>query len=124
MPVMERIKARRDFLRAARGTTIATKGMVLQVCRRGDALPPRAGFTVSRKVGNAVTRNRCRRRLKEAVRLASPDHFRAGCDYVFIGRKREHERGFAALQSDIIFAVDSFNRTDRRKKADPSHATR
>ena len=61
------------------------------------AMPPRFGFTATKKLGNAVTRNRIRRRLKEAVRLVAPGAARAGCDYVLIAREAAATRPFAAL---------------------------
>ena len=65
-----RLQRRAEFLRVAgRGRKLATPGLVLQVLRRDDAEPARLGFTVTKKVGNAVIRNRTRRRLKEAARL-------------------------------------------------------
>lgn len=106
---MQRIKNRKDFIAAARAETIRARGVVVQARQRRDDGPARTGFTVTRKIGNAVTRNRCRRRLKEAVRLALVNRLHNGCDYVFIGRAASTERSFEALQSDLIFAVDKFN---------------
>jgi len=107
---MQRIRHRKDFLAAARSVTITMHGVVMQARHRGDDGPARVGFTVTKKIGNAVVRNRYRRRLKEAVRLRLPELVRTGCDYVFIGRATTGERPFEALQSDLGFAVDKFNR--------------
>ena len=81
--------------------------MVVQMLKRGDEGPPRAGFTVTRKLGGAVARNRIRRRLKEAVRLALPGCVKPGRDYVFIGRPEAASRPFGLLQQDLIDAVRS-----------------
>ena len=67
---MERLKQRADFLAAAKGSKVAASAFVLQARKRTDDGPVRFGFTVSRKVGNAVERNRVRRRLREIVRLS------------------------------------------------------
>ena len=83
---MERLKQRADFLAAAAGTKAPGAALVLQARARGDAAPPRFGFTVSKKVGNAVERNRVRRRLREVVRLSAALPGEAGHDYVLIGR--------------------------------------
>jgi ribonuclease P protein component len=89
---MERLKQRADFLAAATGTKVPAAAFVLQLRKRADEGPVRFGFTVSKKVGNAVERNRVRRRLKEIVRLSDPTPIQgasyfAGHDYVLIGRR-------------------------------------
>jgi len=84
--LIERLKQRADFLAAARGTKASASAFVLQARPRQDAGPARFGFTVAKKVGNAVERNRVRRRLREMVR-ASAVAARRGYDYVVIGRR-------------------------------------
>ncbi len=103
------IRHRKDFLAAARAVTIRTRGVVVQARQRQDNNPARVGFTVTKKIGNAVVRNRNRRRLKEAVRLQLPKLVLPGCDYVFIGRATTARQSFEALQSDLKFAVEKFN---------------
>ena len=83
---LERLKARVDFLRAARGRKSVQAGFVLQAWNRGIDASPRVGFTCSKKVGNAVARNRDKRRLREVARLILFEHARPGWDYVLIGR--------------------------------------
>ncbi len=106
-PKPGRLKQRAEFLRAAAaGKKAAVGGVVLQTLRRDDDGPVRLGFTVTKKVGNAVVRNRTRRRLKEAARLvlqACPIH---GADLVLIGRDSTRKRNFRALQSDIRRALE------------------
>ena len=65
----------------------------------------RVGFTVSRKVGNAVVRNRVRRRLREVARLVMPDQASAALDYVLVGRQGALERDFAKLQQELVEAL-------------------
>lgn len=83
----EILRQRADFLRAAAGRSKGTTGFHLQARRRDDDGPMRVGFTCSKKVGNAVARNRAKRRLREAARLEMAAHGRAGWDYVLIGRR-------------------------------------
>ncbi len=104
---MERLKRRAEYLRAARGRRFAMPGLVLQMTKRPDseAGPFRVGFTVSRKVGNAVKRNRARRRLKEAAREVMPRYGLPGRDYVVIGRAGTLTRPFALLLADMERAL-------------------
>lgn len=91
---------------ASRGRKQAVHGLVLQVLDRDDTGPARIGFTVTKKVGNAVVRNRTRRRLKEAARLLLAAEPVAGCDLVVIGRDTTRGRPFAALTDDLRRALD------------------
>lgn len=102
-----RLRRRAEFLRvAASGKKAAVGGVVLQLLDRADDGPVRLGFTVTRKVGNAVVRNRTRRRLKEAMRLLLRDCPVRGVDLVLIGRDSTRKRDFLALRSDIRRALD------------------
>ncbi|MCX7566858.1 ribonuclease P protein component [Sulfitobacter sp. F26169L] len=81
---------RRDFQRAARGKRVAMPGFVLQMLRRPDSSDDsiRIGYTCSKKVGNAVARNRAKRRLREVARAKLPTLGKNGHDYVLIGRNK------------------------------------
>ena len=106
-----RLKRRAEFLRvAARGAKAAMPGLVLQALPRSDDAPARLGFTVTRKVGNAVVRNRTRRRLREAARLVLRDQAArgsalVGVDLVLIGRDGTRGRPFPALLDDVRRAL-------------------
>ncbi len=104
------IKRRAEFLRvAARGRKAAVGGVVLQALRHDDgsvaAAPVRLGFTVTKKVGNAVVRNRTRRRLREAARLLLADEPVSGFDLVLIGRDSTRRRRFVDLVADLRAAM-------------------
>jgi ribonuclease P protein component len=106
MPAPQRLKRRADFLRvAAKGRKAPVHGLVLQALARDDAGPVRVGFTVTKKVGNAVVRNRARRRLKEAARLLLRGQDLAGLDLVLIGRDATGKRPFADLIGDVRRAL-------------------
>jgi ribonuclease P protein component len=101
-----RLTRRAEFLRAAaKGRKAAMAGVVLQALPREDHGPARLGFTVTKKIGNAVIRNRTRRRLKEAARLVLDEHPMSGFDLVLIGREATRKRSFVALQEDLRRAL-------------------
>ncbi len=101
-----RLKRRAEFLRVAgSGRKAAQPGLVLQARLRDDSAPARLGFTVTKKVGNAVVRNRTRRRLKEAARLLLSEANLSGCDLVLIGREGTRARPFAELIGDLRRAL-------------------
>jgi ribonuclease P protein component len=102
---MERLRQRADFLAAATGPRAPVSGFVLQALDRREDGPVRVGFTVSKKVGNAVERNRVRRRLREVVRLTRHAPLRPGHDYVLIGRRAALELPFERLVEDFTRAL-------------------
>jgi ribonuclease P protein component len=81
--------------------------MMVQARDRRDGDPSiRVGFTCSKKVGNAVARNRAKRRLREVARMVLPAQGKPGWDYVLIGRKDvTAERDFEDLKGDLKFAL-------------------
>jgi ribonuclease P protein component len=102
---MERLRRRQDFLAAAKAQSVAMPGMLLQGRDRRDEAPPRLGFTCSKKIGNAVARNRSKRRLREVARLRLEIEAQPGYDYVLVGRMATATRGFADLQNDLTVAL-------------------
>lgn len=103
LPVMTK---RADFLAASRAWRQGTAGFLLQARNRGDDGPARVGFTCSKKLGNAVARNRAKRRLREVARLTLPGTARPGWDYVLVGRPQvTATRDFADLCDDLAFAL-------------------
>ena len=102
------LKKRADYIKVANGMHRSTPGFVLQVRSREEEEPDRirVGITCSKKVGNAVARNRAKRRLREVARLALPEHGRNGFDYVLIGRRHvTSSRNFATMLEDLKHAL-------------------
>jgi ribonuclease P protein component len=100
------IKKRSDFLAANRGKRYATPGFVLLVRDRRDDSPAiRLGITITKKVGNAVIRNRMRRRFRALAQEMLADKGKAGADHILIGRDSGIERDFDALRADMVKAL-------------------
>jgi ribonuclease P protein component len=100
------LKKRSDFLAANAGRRAATPGFVLLVRDRcDDDAQMRVGFTVSKRVGNAVVRNRMKRRFRALAREIVTDHGYAGSDHVMIGRAAGIERDFGVLRQDFTRAL-------------------
>lgn len=115
---MLRLKQRSEFLRvAAAKNKWAAPGLIVQaLCTEGSETNGdsefRIGYTVSRKVGGAVDRNRARRRLRAAAQKVMPGHARPGHDFVLIGRRATLKRAFPALIEDLETALqklDAYN---------------
>ncbi len=124
MTAPERLRRRADFLRAAQGKRFFARGLTLQAAPRpseptetrapGDIPPcrsaaPRFGFTVTKRSGGAVERNRICRRLKEALRLLDPLPARPDHDYVIVARPEALSMQFHALQGELIRALDKID---------------
>ena len=100
------IRKRADFLAANRGKRYATPGFVLLVLDRKDADPAiRLGITITKKVGNAVVRNRMRRRFRELAREMLAEKGKAGADHILIGRDGGIERDFGELRAAMVKAL-------------------
>jgi ribonuclease P protein component len=103
---LEHLKHRKDFLRLAHAKRVHSTSFVLQARDRGDAQALRVGFTCSKKVGNAVARNRAKRRLREIARLILPRFGQIGHDYVLIGRANvTASTKFTALQDELLASL-------------------
>jgi ribonuclease P protein component len=100
------IKKRSDFLAANREKRYATPGFVLLVKDRQDeSTDIRLGITITKKVGNAVVRNRMRRRFRALAQEMLGQNGQPGADHILIGRDTGIERDFGALRSDMIKAL-------------------
>ncbi|WP_071673070.1 ribonuclease P protein component [Nioella nitratireducens] len=111
MPTVETLTKRPDFLRAARAARAPAGAFLVQARKRrkDEGVSPdlvRVGFTCSKKVGNAVARNRAKRRLRAVARAILPLEGRPGWDYVLIGRANETAaRPMEAMMADLSRAL-------------------
>jgi ribonuclease P protein component len=102
----ETIRLRRDYLAANKARRVVTPGFILLVNARGDDDPKiRAGYTVTKKIGNAVVRNRMKRRLRALAREVLPTEGTTGADHVLIGREAGIERDFSELRRELQTAL-------------------
>ena len=119
---MNRLKTRPDFLRAQKGIRRVTTSLTLEACASPDSPDgPRVGFTATRKLGNAVARNRAKRRLREAARAVLPLSGRSACDYVLVARPGTLSRPFPSLVEDLAAAVRAAHlKMDQHAAGEPS----
>lgn len=110
---------RADFLAANRGIRVARPGFVL-LANPNEGKGQRAGITVTKKIGNAVVRNRMKRRFRALLREIMPTHGLADTDHVLIGRDNGVERDYAMLRDELVAALDRA----RAGKGDPPRNSR
>lgn len=104
-------KKRRDFLRVAQGNYVATHNMVLQAAPSlSDTDDIMVGYTATKKIGNAVIRNKSKRRLRAIVASVLKKYALNHIDYVFIARLSTAECDFQELQRDTIYAIKRINK--------------
>jgi ribonuclease P protein component len=116
-----RLKTRAEFLHVRGGARVTAPSLVLQARPRpagetADGEIARFGFTATKGLGGAVVRNRARRRLKEAVRVAAPSCAKAGYDYVLIAREGTVQRRFTELIKDLERALAKVHEPSPAKK--------
>src|SRR6476619_3658867 len=105
------LKKRADFLAANGGLRASTPGFILLVRDRKDSDPLiRVGFTVTKRIGGAVVRNRMKRRFRALAREIVPAKGFAGADHVMIGRAKGIERDFALLRSELYSALQNLRK--------------
>jgi len=115
-----RLKSRPQFLAVRNGEKRRGKYILLEVLDRQDPqAPPRVGFTVTKKHGNSVARNRMRRRLREAVRLCAGFAMLPGHDYVVVARREVLNAPFAQLAAQLTQRIEARPKPERSAATPP-----
>ena len=113
----QRMKKRRMFLKATHnGKKFVAKNMILQVVSQEETKEARLGFTVTKKMGKAVVRNRIRRRLREVARFVFKKYAVQGYDYVIVARVGALEEDFKILQKELKYLMKSFIKKVQEKE--------
>jgi ribonuclease P protein component len=113
---VERLRRRTDFKAAAAGIRASAGAFVVQARKRTDDGAVRVGFTVSKQVGNAVERNRVRRRLREVIQQCGSEKLHDGHDYVLIGRRTALVVPFDEMKRDFDGALRRIHAPRRPEK--------
>ena len=112
-----RLKNRAEFLAVQAGEKRRGSTFLLEVLdRKSPETEPRVGFTVTKRQGNAVERNRMRRRLKEAVRLSAGVAMKPGHDYVIVARRDVLDTAFPKLQSLLAERIEGTAKPKRSQE--------
>jgi ribonuclease P protein component len=119
-PALHTLRDRREFLAVAKGDKQVRRGLVLQARSRHpdigiNAADIRFGLTATKKIGNAVIRNRTRRRLRALAREILSAHGQPGYDYVLIGRAATKHRTWEGLRTDMRSALKKVHKAEPKK---------
>ena len=122
-PALHTLRVRREFLAVANGDKQVRHGLVLQARPRRpdtdadiDAAAIRFGLTATKKIGNAVIRNRTRRRLRVLAHEILSAHGHPGYDYVLIGRAGTRHRTWDGLRTDLRSALKKVHKSESKKE--------
>ncbi len=111
MPTPAKLKKRKDFLRAYKnGISLATKSIVIQAVRDYNNFEPRIGYTSTKRLGGAVVRNKCRRRLKAVAAIFFAQYALPNTNYVLVGRHNTATIDFDTLCKDFIYGIKKANK--------------
>ncbi len=99
--ILDKITKRSDFVKASKGQYIKTSALFLQKVKRDDKKNPRYGVTASKKIGNAVKRNKAKRRIRHAIKEVLPKYGKSGYDYVVIATIKTNKVSWNTVLNDL-----------------------
>ena len=106
---IERVVKRSDFIRASKTKPIISRGIILQIFKRGNEGNPRYGITVTKKIGNAIIRNRIKRRSRHAIKQLLPKYGKSGYDYILIATNEIHNLTWKDILEEIVNALEGIS---------------
>jgi ribonuclease P protein component len=126
IPILQTLKSRPEFLAVRGGRRSSTPAFLIEMKERPSATAgadgARFGFTITKKIGNAVTRNRIRRRLKAAFAASAWQHARSTCDYVIVARIAALDRPFTLLLEDVARAFTALHDNAKRSRTNDARS--
>ena len=106
---IDKITKRQDYLRASKSKYFRSNSFIIQFYNRADSLGPRYGVTATKKIGNAIKRNRAKRRIRNLVKDLLPKYGKNGYDYVFIAKENLINEDWEVLKEESTSVLKDFN---------------
>ena len=97
---IDKITKRSDYLRASKSKYFRSNSFIIQFYNRVDDLEPRYGVTATKKIGNAIKRNKAKRRIRNLVKDLLPKYGKSGYDYVFIAKENLINEDWEVLKEE------------------------
>ena len=105
---IDKITKRSDYLRASKSKYFRSNSFIIQFYNRVDDLEPRYGVTATKKIGNAIKRNKAKRRIRNLVKDLLPKYGKNGYDYVFIAKENLINEDWEVLKEESTSVLKDF----------------
>ena len=105
---IDKITKRKDYLRASKSKYFRSNSFIIQFYNRADTLGPRYGVTATKKIGNAIKRNKAKRRIRNLVKDLLPKYRKNGYDYVFIAKENLINEDWEVLKEESTSVLKDF----------------
>ena len=105
---IDKITKRQDYLRASKSKYFRSNSFIIQFYNRADTLGPRYGVTATKKIGNAIKRNKAKRRIRNLVKDLLPKYGKNGYDYVFIAKENLINEDWEVLKEESTSVLKDF----------------
>ena len=105
---IDKITKRQDYLRASKSKYFRSNSFIIQFYNRADTFGPRYGVTATKKIGNAIKRNKAKRRIRNLVKDLLPKYGKNGYDYVFIAKENLINEDWEVLKEESTSVLRDF----------------